>query len=135
MGLFIVFTLCFGIYIADSVATQAHHPIANLLFMLTMSLVLMIMYSLPSFCCNLAVFDIKAPGIFGYCACVLIGTMAGAGAAIKTHPDQHKAAAVPAIAGGVWMMLMLYAIISKLREYRPSPGHIAPIMISSWVWY
>jgi len=127
-----LFSLCFGVLIADSVGS-AFHELPDLIGMFTIALVLMLLYSMPSFCCDIGFLDIKNfSGIIGYCVCIGAAAIVGLGAAMKAHPDNPHHAAVPVLAGAVWMLAMLFNIHRALGMYRVN--HIVPQIIFAWVW-
>lgn len=75
--LFMLFTLLMGAYMTVSVAGKGEHILANLVFQFSLGWVLMLLYSLPSFCCDLSIFDIKFSGYLGYLSCLIIACVVG----------------------------------------------------------
>lgn len=128
----IAFSVCFGLYIVDSVTTQQAAMPADILFILTLALILMLLYSLPSFCCDLSLFDIKSAGFLGYCFCIFLASVVGLAAGTKMHPTNMMHAMIPAVASGIWMFCVLLSIYTALGYFRE--GHVVPIMAFAWVW-
>ena len=92
MYTFMTFTLFLGAYMTVSVASGGKHVVASLMFQFTLGWVLMLLYSLPSFCCSMSIFDIKFAGIVGYSTMLFIASSVGALAAIKMAESEHAKA-------------------------------------------
>ena len=70
---------------AISVAGVGKHILANLVFQFTLGWVLLLLYSLPSFCGDMSLFDIKHySGFLGYQICLVAACGLGAMAAART---------------------------------------------------
>jgi len=114
--LFVIFTLSLGVYLVVSVAGNGHHYLANLIFQFTLGWVLQLLYSLPSFCCNLSAFDIKY-GWIGYLLMTLSASCIGVLAAHHMSPGPIMHAALPVFGGAVYNVFSLYNVYQALGYF------------------
>jgi len=130
--LFILFTLLLGAYLMASVAGEGKHIVANLMFQFTLGWVMMLLFSLPSFTCDLSIFDIKFSGIFGYALCLLAACGTGWLAAVKITPGNIVHASIPVVAGAVYMLFALVSLRRALAYFYDDV--IMAIVIYAWAF-
>lgn len=146
MYTFMTFTLFLGAYMTVSVASGGKHVVASLMFQFTLGWVLMLLYSLPSFCCSMSIFDIKFAGIVGYSTMLFIASSVGALAAIKMAQSEHAKAGkvmdmhahlvhtvIPVGGGMLFMMGALWSVRQALDYYHPN-DFLTAIIIYAWTW-
>lgn len=114
--LFMLFTLALGVYLVVSVAGNGKHIMANLIFQFTMGWVLMLLYSLPSFCCNLSIFDIKY-GWIGYVTMVAAASVLGTGAAMKMTPGPIIDSGMPVFIGAAYNFVALCSVYQAMGYF------------------
>jgi len=123
--LFMLFTLLMGAYMTVSVAGKGEHILANLVFQFSLGWVLMLLYSLPSFCCDLSIFDIKFSGYLGYLSCLIIACVVGFFAALKISGGSPSDTALPVAFGAVYQLGSLICFRQALGFFlqRLPAGH------------
>ena len=133
----ILFTICLGGYMAISVAGVGKHILANLVFQFTLGWVLLLLYSLPSFCGDMSLFDIKHySGFLGYQICLVAACGLGAMAAMKiahAKAGQIDVHAMGPVAGGaLWMFGALWSLRVALGYFYEE--FLMAIVIYAWVY-
>lgn len=129
------FTLMLGAYLAVSVAGEGPHIVANVMFQCALGWVLMLLYSMPSFCCNLSIFDIKyTAGVIGYTVCLMVAALVGWAAAVKigggTEHIMHSS--IPVVAGVIYMLGALWSVRTALGYFYKEFG--VAIAIFPWAY-
>jgi len=124
------FTCCIAAFLAVSVASHGNHSIANAIVQVAIGNALMLLYSLPTFCCDLRIFDIRYYGLVGYIAMLLIAAGGNVFVNIIVYNEKHALPRI--ILTFVWNLGTLWAVRGALTKFRE--GHITAVFAETLVW-